>query len=63
MATLVDYKVVSESMDADGNVVHQIIRFYEGDVSTLDEEVRGELQSVTRYRRTAMISEVEYYYE
>ena len=64
---LVDYKIVEER-EING-IVYQKVQFYEGDITTEDEtvldDVLGEpkLVPVTRYRRTAMIQEVEYTYE
>ena len=60
---LTDYKVVEER-EEDG-VIYQRVRFYEGDVTTEDEwnpETRS-MEPVTRYRRTALLEEVEYTYE
>ena len=60
---LTDYKIVEEREE--NGVIYQKVRFYEGDVTTEDELnlETNELEPVTRYRRTNMYEEVEYWYE
>jgi hypothetical protein len=64
---MIDYKLVIER-EVDG-LVYQKVRFYEGAVTTEDETSYNSetdqfiTEPVTRYRRTAMIEEREYYYE
>lgn len=63
MATHTDYKIVEER-EVDG-LVYQRVRFYEGAITTEDEMniATGQIEPITRFRRTAMIEEVEYWYE
>lgn len=62
-----DYKIV-EQREENGQIVYQRVRFYSGAETTENEPVRDEVtkllvvQPVTRYRRNAMIEEVEYTY-
>lgn len=62
-----DYKIVTQR-EENGQIMYQKVRFYSGEVTTEDELVRDEatkllvLQPVTRYRRTAVIDEIEYTY-
>ena len=60
----VDYKIVEERQDGLGNIVYQRVRFYEGAITTEDEYdyMQHILAPVTRYRRTALVEEVEYTY-
>ena len=59
---LIDYKIVEERED--NGVIYQKVRYYEGKVTTEDElNTDNEIVPVTRYRRTALIEEVEYWYE
>lgn len=62
---MLDFKIVEER-EIDG-LVYQKVRFYEGDITTEDETrlVDNEFvtEPVTRYRRTSLIEEREYYYE
>lgn len=57
---LLDYKIVRFSHE--GRHVSADIRVYRGAIATLPEEVDGQLQDVTRYRRAAKVREfhVEY---
>ena len=57
-----DYKIVEER-EVDG-LIYQKVRFYEGDITTEDEwnGLTEQMEPVTRYRRTAMVEEVEYTY-
>ena len=61
-----DYKVVEEKTDSssNSNIVFQRVRFYSGAVTTEDEYdyIQHSVVPVTRYRRTAMVSEIEYIY-
>ena len=62
-----DYKI-SEERESNGVLTYQKVRFYEGSISTENEKDvvnpgSSILIPVTRYRRKAMISEVEYIYE
>lgn len=60
-----DYKVVEEREE--NGLIYQKVRYYEGDVTTEDEpdlsNPDGPIIPVTRYRRTAMVEEREYWYE
>ena len=64
---MIDFKI-TEEREVDGQIVYQKVRFYEGYVTTENEEARNEvtmqleLKPVTRYRRTTVIDEVEYTY-
>lgn len=60
---LIDYKIVEER-EVNG-IIYQKVRFYEGDITTEDEfdPETQQLVPVTRYRRTNMYEEVEYWYE
>lgn len=59
-----DYKFAKYTEHDDGTV-SATVRFYDGAITTEEEEVLLEdmtrvVQPVTRYRRTAMIEEVDY---
>ncbi len=62
---MIDFKIVEER-EVNG-LIYQKVRFYEGAVTTDNELVfngePGEMQPVTRYRRTSLIEEREYFYE
>lgn len=64
---MIDFKIVEER-EIDG-LVYQKVRFYEGDITTENEnrfdETAGEIiiEPVTRYRRTALIETREYWYD
>lgn len=49
---LTDYKIWYIKRDDDIHISEVAVRFYEGEISTLPENVGGEVQDVTRYRRT-----------
>jgi hypothetical protein len=55
---LTDYKISKLTRYDDGRM-EVVSRFYEGEITTEDElnNVTREMESVTRYRRTAMIRE------
>lgn len=59
-----DYKIVEER-EVNGTIEYQKVRFYQGATSTLDEyDVEtNTLVPVTRYRRSDMYEEIEYWYE
>jgi len=59
---MIDYKIVEER-EIDGKLVYQKVRFYEGAITTENEETVNGIEPVTRYRRTALIEEREYNYE
>lgn len=62
---MVDYKI-SEERYQYGQLVYQKVRFYEGDITTEPEpnpNIPGEVVDVTRYRRSALLEEVEYTYD
>lgn len=55
MASRTDYKF-SHISRRDNGTMEVKVRFYEGEVSTLDEEdMDGRLVPVTRYRRSALV--------
>lgn len=62
-----DYKIKTE-VEENGVIVSQVVRYYQGAVTTENEYVAdmqtlvGTLQPVTKYRRTALLEEVEYAY-
>lgn len=58
-----DYKVVEEREE--NGLIYQKVRYYEGDVTTEDEynSLSDSMEPVTRYRRTALVEEKEYWYE
>lgn len=60
---IIDYKVVEEREE--GDLIYQKVRFYEGDITTLDElnPSTGIIEPITRYRRSEMVEEIEYWYE
>ena len=62
---MIDLKIVEEREI--GGLIYQKVRFYEGVVSTENETrlVNNEfvIEPITRYRRTGLIEEREYYYE
>jgi hypothetical protein len=63
-----DYKF-SKYIEYDDGSVEATVRFYDGEVTTEDEYVQLsdgitiELQPVTRYRRTAVVEEVDYVFK
>lgn len=58
---LLDYKIVRISQDK--RHVSADIRVYRGAVTTEQEEVNGQLQDVTRYRRIAKVREFHLEYK
>lgn len=60
---IVDYKIVEEREE--NGIKYQKVRFYEGNITTEDElnPLTDQIEPVTRYRRSAMIEEKEYWYE
>jgi len=59
-----DYKIVSEKYDDQGNIKEQVIRFYNGEKSVLSEynPITDSIEPIERYRRIKMIEEVIYIY-
>lgn len=53
---LTDYKFWYIRRDDDVHISECAVRFYEGEVTTEDEIVNGELVPVTRYRRTKKLN-------
>lgn len=60
---MMDYKIVEER--SEGGIIYQKVRFYEGNVTIANEynPTTEQLEPVERYRRTALIDEVEYEYQ
>ena len=58
-----DYKIAEERTE--NGLIYQKVRYYEGDVTTENEydTFTDTMEPVTRYRRTAMVEEREYWYE
>ena len=54
MAGLCDYKIASRTDYDDGHSVLKV-RFYEGDITTENEQHGRLIVPVTRYRRTALL--------
>lgn len=60
---MIDFKIVEEREE--NGLVYQRVRFYEG-AETTEEEMNletRELEPVTRYRRSNLLEEREYWYE
>ena len=65
---MLDFKIAQTQYDDSGNVSSQIVRYYEGVITeelepVLDALPSDELIPITRYRRGALIEEIEYTYE
>lgn len=62
---MIDFKIVEEREI--GGLIYQKVRFYEGAITTEDEPVfnseLGDVVPVTRFRRTSLIEEREYWYD
>jgi hypothetical protein len=56
VGSLTDYKMVRLSHRANGTW-KVMLRIYEGDITTEDEEVGDEVVAITRYRRTAKLED------
>lgn len=58
---LLDYKIVRLSHDK--RHVDATVRVYRGAITTQNETINGEVQSVTRYRRIATVAERTFSYD
>lgn len=58
---MISYKIVEEK-EVNG-LIYQKVRFYDGAITTEDEETVNGVEPVTRYRRTELLDEQEYWYE
>ena len=58
---MIDYKISQMTVDDNNEITRALVRFYEGEVSTEDEENgKGEKSPINRFRRTKMLEEAIY---